>query len=381
MQNLSVLVQGRQAGVLVGKAQRYAMKLGASFQLHGLLFAMVGLYVALVYYVQYLIGGEVSLDPISVLQGKISTLILPLMLIGIFFIRLFNMIVFVRPEHPLSYLASDVGGFFLKPSRLLVAIPTTIAVIYFVQCYSSIKHAIPFVQAFSWDVTFMELDRALHFGMDPWRILQPVLGFWWVTTFINFCYNVWFLVLWFVLVSLAFSDRNFALRLQYFVSFTLTWMIGGSILAMVFSSAGPAYYGLLGLGPDPYKDLMSYLHGAHELGNVPALTTQALLWESWQNGNKGIVAGISAMPSMHNATTVLLALLGWRVSRFWGIAGTVFAAIILVGSVHLGWHYAVDGYLGIAIALSVWWVSGHLVRWYLALPFMQERLAIIREGE
>ena len=114
MQNQSILVQGPQTAILVEKAQKYAMQLGASFQLHGLLFAMVGLYVALVYYVQHMIGGQVELDPISVLQGKISTLILPLMLIGIFFIRLFKMIVWVRPKHPLSYLASDVGGFFFE---------------------------------------------------------------------------------------------------------------------------------------------------------------------------------------------------------------------------------------------------------------------------
>lgn len=35
-----------------------------------------------------------------------------------------------------------------------------------------------------------------------------------------------------------------------------------------------------------------------------------------------------------------------------------FAAIILFGSVHLGWHYAIDGLVGGAMALGIWRLSG-----------------------
>ncbi|MGX5841475.1 hypothetical protein ACWGTI_12205 [Mesorhizobium sp. ArgA1] len=30
------------------------------------------------------------------------------------------------------------------------------------------------------------------------------------------------------------------------------------------------------------------------------------------------------------------------------------------GSIHLGWHYAVDGIVGIAAALAIWWGCGKL---------------------
>ena len=44
--------------------------------------------------------------------------------------------------------------------------------------------------------------------------------------------------------------------------FFLMWILIGGILAVVFSSAGPCYYGRLGLSPDPFADLMAYLRGA-----------------------------------------------------------------------------------------------------------------------
>ena len=55
-------------------------------------------------------------------------------------------------------------------------------------------------------------------------------------------------------------------------------------------------------------------------------------------------------------------------TAYW--AGRSFAAIILVATVHLGWHYAIDGYAGILSAWLLWWACGRLVRW----PIMQRLL-------
>jgi hypothetical protein len=40
-----------------------------------------------------------------------------------------------------------------------------------------------------------------------------------------------------------------------------------------------------------------------------------------------------------------------------------FLLVILIGSVHLGWHYAIDGYVGIIGTLILWWACGRLLRW------------------
>jgi membrane-associated phospholipid phosphatase len=44
-----------------------------------------------------------------------------------------------------------------------------------------------------------------------------------------------------------------------------------------------------------------------------------------------------------------------------------YAAVIMLGSVHLAWHYAIDGYAGIAIAFACWWVAGPISRWFTNL--------------
>jgi hypothetical protein len=63
---------------------------------------------------------------------------------------------------------------------------------------------------------------------------------------------------------------------------------------------------------------------------------------------------------MHVASAALLALLGWRLHVAAGVALTFFFVIILVGSIHLGWHYAVDGYVATLGAAAIWLLSGWL---------------------
>ena len=81
------------------------------------------------------------------------------------------------------------------------------------------------------------------------------------------------------------------------------------------------------------------------------------------------------MPSMHNVAAMTIALLGWKINRKAGIAGSLFAFAIFLGSIHLGWHYAVDAYFGFLIAGICWWVSGHVARWYMQLSFVKKTFA------
>jgi hypothetical protein len=44
-----------------------------------------------------------------------------------------------------------------------------------------------------------------------------------------------------------------------------------------------------------------------------------------------------------------------------GMLLTLFAAVIFVGSIHLGWHYAVDGYVSALAVAGIWYGVGWLL--------------------
>jgi hypothetical protein len=141
-----------------------------------------------------------------------------------------------------------------------------------------------------------------------------------------------------------------------------TWILLGTGAAILFSSAGPCFFAHVTGLPDPYASLMAYLHRANESFPISTLGAQGLLWDAYSLHRFSAFAGISAMPSMHVASATLFALLGWRTNRWLGIAFTGFFGLILIGSVHLGWHYAIDGYAGAIGALFIWWLTGRILR-------------------
>ena len=144
----------------------------------------------------------------------------------------------------------------------------------------------------------------------------------------------------------------------------LTWFVGTCVLGTIFSSVGPGFYGrLYPHEADPFQPLMAWLHEVNRSYPVYALATMDELWRSYVSGN-GMISGISAMPSMHVGSSILFIIGGFATGKRWlGWAMVVFALAIFVGSIHLGWHYAVDGYLGVIIALACWWIAGKIVNW------------------
>jgi membrane-associated phospholipid phosphatase len=69
------------------------------------------------------------------------------------------------------------------------------------------------------------------------------------------------------------------------------------------------------------------------------------------------------MPSLHVAIAFSYVLLGAAIDRRLALAGGVFTALILIGSVHLGWHYAIDGYFSILMTWLIWRAVGWLLDW------------------
>jgi PAP2 superfamily protein len=222
--------------------------------------------------------------------------------------------------------------------------------------FAVLKGAIAVITPFAWDAVLADLDRALHFGRYPHEWLRPLLAWHWVVWAVNFAYNLWFLVVISCFLACAGAVRNQRVRHQYLMSFMLVWFVGGFLIATGFSSAGPAYYARIGLG-DVYAPLMDALHAAAEQYPLWALKAQEILWQGF-TGARPVSAGISAFPSMHVATATLLVLAARRVHPWLLPVGIAYWCLIGLGSVLLGWHYAVDGYAGTLIALLGWWTAG-----------------------
>ena len=281
----------------------------------------------------------------------------------VFIMQFYHIARYVKPERPILALVKEIKDFLASRSRMANGLPMVMIMMVFMYVFANLKAAIPVLNPLSWDTYFSHLDEVLHFGTQPWVWLQPLLGYAPITFLLNLNYNLWFLVTWMVWVNFAFIDKPSELRTRFFLSFFAVWVLVGSLLAIVFSSAGPCFYGRLGFTPDPYADLMTYLRGVNEAYTIWAIPLQDELWQGYLD-NSVIVRGISAMPSMHNGSALLFALAGYQVSRFAGHLLGAHAVLIFIGSVHLGWHYAVDSYLAWALTLVIWFAMAPVARWW-----------------
>lgn len=275
--------------------------------------------------------------------------------VGLLVWRLVWLAFVARSQSPARDLAGWAVGAFTRPGAVATAISTIGVFFVFGSGFAVLKGAIAVASPFAWDTRLAALDRMLHFGAQPHEWLLPLTPDW-ALQVLNFGYNFWFFALVIAWIAAAFAVRNPGLRHQYVMAFMLVWFVGGFLVAMSFSSAGPCYYARVGLG-DLYAPLMDALHRADQRYPIWALTTQDLLWDGFTGVRRGS-AGISAFPSMHVASATLFVLAARQIGPVaFGIAA-VYWAMILAGSILLAWHYAVDGYAATLLAMLAWRVSG-----------------------
>jgi len=228
----------------------------------------------------------------------------------------------------------------------------------FMCSYSSMKQAIPMFKSFDSDQMLSKLDYIVHFNNNPWDLLQPWLGHPHLTRFIDWSYTTWGAIFLYTILWMAYSRRK-VLRLQFLLSLALCWILIGNVAAALLASVGPCYYAYV--IPDlagTYSSMLAYLQSIPDL---QATKIQEVLWHAYNTGKFMPLGGISAMPSMHVSVAVLLALVYSRLHKWIGLPFIMYAILIQIGSVHLGWHYAIDGYVSIILTLLIW----HFVSRYL----------------
>jgi hypothetical protein len=276
------------------------------------------------------------------------------------------MIFIIKPARPLKYWLAEIKDYFAKQVRWSYSLPLLTGLFLFIGSFTAFKSQIAVVYPFAFDIDFHKLDVFLHFGRAPWEWLHEFFSHPVWSIVFGYIYNLWFFIIIYAFFLACFGYRQYELGIRYLIASLLLWSVAGNGLALIFSSAGPCFYGLLELGSDPYAGLMAELNKISETYSpILTLNVQNMLWEGYQSHTSGETGGISAFPSLHVASSVLVARTAFaqKLSIRWFLV--VFAAMILIGSVYLGWHYAVDGYAGIVLGLCAWWVSGPISRWYI----------------
>ena len=208
----------------------------------------------------------------------------------------------------------------------------------FLYSITFLKSMITVVVPFWADGLFAFTDRMLFVdGQSIAVVLQPALPA------IGIFYGLWHAAhLGGILWVLHWRQGE---KARHILSFMLTWSIGMAF-AYIFSSMGPLFTGAY----DPAMAPESVRKAA------------AFLLANYQAKGALIGGGISAFPSMHVAIAAWLAIV--LADRGWLKLGIAYFFGVFACSVILGWHYALDGIGGAAIAV----MADRLARAWLRRP-------------
>lgn len=285
-------------------------------------------------------------DPTTVSSTMIAWCMIPLGGLGLHLTVRMMRRNYRRPVGVLLRVTSR-NRWWLVRSTLLFAVMIPAS-----RAFMGIKDAIPRLVPFYADPLFARVDAAI-FGQDPWRMTHaiiPDVG----TLLIDRIYLAWFSVLFVLLTWFCFStDQRFQLRGVLAMFFS--WFLLGNVLAIAAASVGPIFYADY-YGDDRFLPLLSTLEAS-------PFQVKALVAAEWMRASNFSGAAVSAMPSMHVAVSWLAVL---AMADKFGLRWPTWPAIaffwsILVGSVHLGWHYAIDGFVSVLGVSIIWFLLGKVI--------------------
>jgi hypothetical protein len=249
-------------------------------------------------------------------------------------------------QQPLRRIRSDI-----RVSRMVAILAAMVLAPITASAFTAAKSALPSAVPFYLDGPLAGFERAL-FGVDPWRISHSVLG--WATPAIDRAYLTWLPVM-LVAFNIVLLSKPSELKTRSLITYLLMWPAVGTLGSYLFSSAGPIFYNTIFKGG--FAELIPTLQREGATGTLAAYEH---LWRAYSSHSVALGGGISAMPSMHIAMAFWLALTVRASFPKVQWAGWAYFALIWVGSVHLGWHYAIDGLAGTIGAALVWRAAPYL---------------------
>lgn len=282
------------------------------------------------------------------------------------FMAVLGLIAFVSGGYSLAALRKRAADYCQSEVFLFGLIGAIIMVICSV-LFILQKCFIPYFNPFGfWDPLFVEWERALHGGTLPQQwMISLVAQLPWLPKMLDITYGLWFIVLYLTGAYCLYCDRDLQRRLHFLWGYVLTFIVGGSIAALAFSSVGPIFYAemISASGVDPYAFLHSHLAAQDARVGLSFVHDRHWLVDWTTDAEVINLNSLSAMPSMHNATMLFAAIYLKSVNRtaFWLVAG--LTPLVFLASVYCGFHYAIDGYAGYLLVLALWPLAGRAAGW------------------
>ena len=220
--------------------------------------------------------------------------------------------------------------------------------------FTTSKITIPHVFGFSWDAYFALLDRSF-LGEDAWQLSHSILAKS-PTFYLEWFYVVlWSLAMFFSPFLVFLISKSAAKRDQFLMAYCLSWLFCGVILASFLASAGPVFTHLVdpNLAHHFQPLLVSLKEKLSEESTV--LLSQKYLEMNFYQGKITKGGGISAMPSMHMTLSFLYVFFFYKTRYFW--LSLVFLFLTFLGSVHFGYHYAIEAPVSFVMVFLFWKIA------------------------
>lgn len=238
---------------------------------------------------------------------------------------------------------------FLNLSKMYEFLHIMICLKLVLLIYCNIKQAIPIIHPAIYDEALIKCDRFVHFGINPNTFLVSLIKSPHIAAIIDKSYFAWYALKAPVLCFfIFFVDRK--KTVHFFSAYFLLWIIGG-LAAVAVPSWGPVYY------------RFNWFEQMHS-GIPIAKSLQLRLWAHYSalldnpgNYKVFIYEGIAAIPALHVGVVALYAIFLKSISRALFCLMLAYTIMIQIGSVYLGWHYAIDGYLCVMIAFIAYYAG------------------------
>lgn len=235
-------------------------------------------------------------------------------LLGIMMVGVAKMVRHLRdkPEHPIAHLRVQNWTKY----RAFVGAVILLWLQWVLLTWA--KAMLPLPAGMWADIPLADFERGL-LGRDAWTflpssgvVMTAIYHLWAPTIIFTYCWRVY-----------KADERRDASLLAIF--FTVGAL--GTIGQYALPSGGPIFFERLG-----YGDRFEAIEWAG-----PVVRASNHLWSAFEGNYISFATGISAMPSIHVATSVWFA---FAIGRWWA---WTYPVVIFLGSIMTGWHYAIDG--------------------------------------